>query len=390
MSTAVPPIVHSDRKGHIVELQSIRGIAAAVVLIGHSLNYFEVEPWFGRYKDMVNGHSSVVIFFVLSGFVLTQSLMDKPATLDTTLTFYVRRVFRIYPAIWIASLVGLIYLLFFHYRIPVGDKTAFELSRFRPDRMKPFFIIASLAGVFTFLLPQLWTVFVELIASVIMPPMAFLARRRRALFWALAVLLGVGSFTLVGFTPFAVGVYLVDFAIGAAICVLPEAARRLFRMPNWAATVCLVVLAIVLLQFRLYFDVKYDDPLMQLIEAVCAAAIISFFVHGGATVGVLCSKPMSFLGDISYSLYLLHYPVLCFVAMGEWLVLQHFGLHISGVLMAVIVASTTFVVTIPLASLSYTYVEKPGIRVGSSVVRKLKQMATRRQGLEAPVQPTSV
>ena len=61
-----------DQQGHIVELQSLRGIAACAVMIGHALVYYETPDWFRDIALLANGRAAVVIFFVLSGYVLTR------------------------------------------------------------------------------------------------------------------------------------------------------------------------------------------------------------------------------------------------------------------------------------------------------------------------------
>ena len=60
------------RSGQIIELQSLRGIAALTVAIGHALTYYYATSSYG--SMVLNGRGAVVVFFVLSGYVLTRSL----------------------------------------------------------------------------------------------------------------------------------------------------------------------------------------------------------------------------------------------------------------------------------------------------------------------------
>lgn len=63
---------------HAVELQSIRGLAALVVVVHHCTFYFRYDPSvkYG-FEVALNAHAAVVSFFVLSGFVLTRSWGKK-------------------------------------------------------------------------------------------------------------------------------------------------------------------------------------------------------------------------------------------------------------------------------------------------------------------------
>ena len=90
-------IVLRDRSGHIVELQSLRGIAATAVLFGHVIGYYTIPDWLVILGKFSNGRAAVVVFFVLSGYVLTRSLRSSNFDLGAVTRFYVQRWFRIYP-----------------------------------------------------------------------------------------------------------------------------------------------------------------------------------------------------------------------------------------------------------------------------------------------------
>src|ERR1700736_6060141 len=73
-TTTLPLANHGvlrDHSGHIVELQSLRGIAATAVLFGHVIGYYAIPDWLIFLGKLSNGRAAVVVFFVLSGYVLT-------------------------------------------------------------------------------------------------------------------------------------------------------------------------------------------------------------------------------------------------------------------------------------------------------------------------------
>jgi peptidoglycan/LPS O-acetylase OafA/YrhL len=88
----------------ISSLDGLRGIAIAMVLFDHiqgSLN--NNQP---LYRWTRTGYHGVLIFFVLSGFLITQKMMDGGRDLKS---FYLRRLFRLMPAAWtfLGSMIAL-------------------------------------------------------------------------------------------------------------------------------------------------------------------------------------------------------------------------------------------------------------------------------------------
>ena len=182
--------------GQITELQSLRGIAAATVMIGHCLISYGPSALLIGLSEVLNGQAAVAVFFVLSGYVLTCSLQRGRFDRDAVLGFYVRRGFRLYPAIWVASAFGLAYLFALHWQIPPDRAGPLIEQSFRPDRFDTLHIVASIAGMTTFIIPQLWTIFVEIVASAATPCIAFVALYRRQWFACTLGLALLMSFTI--------------------------------------------------------------------------------------------------------------------------------------------------------------------------------------------------
>src|SRR5262245_42816924 len=112
-------------------------------MVGHALIYYDTAAWFHQLSLLANGRGAVVIFFVLSGYVLTRSLRSSLFDRDSVLRFYVQRFFRIYPAIWVASSLGLFYIFFLHWQIPIEHPGPLISGQFREDRFDALHIVAS-------------------------------------------------------------------------------------------------------------------------------------------------------------------------------------------------------------------------------------------------------
>jgi len=358
-----------DRSGHIVELQSLRGIAATAVLFGHVIGYYSIPDWLGDIGKLSNGRAAVVIFFVLSGYVLTRSLRASTFDLPAVARFYWQRWFRIYPAIWPASLLGLGYLVMLHWQIPVDNIGPSFGRYFRTDRYDSLHIIGSFAGVQAFLLPQLWSIFVEIVASIAMPGIAFVALHRPRWMPQLLIIAAVVSFAI-QHSPYDICLYFMDFIVGAALAM-----HLLPAVPfPWLVPVCLVALSATL-----FLPLSYVSPTAHLVETFFSAMVISVLIS--TPIFWLRSRFMKFIGDISYSIYLLHFVVFCFIAK----VFALAQLNLNTVAMTVLLAGATYAVTIPLAWLSYEYVERPGVGLGKAILNRYSAKV----GLKRAHSPTS-
>jgi peptidoglycan/LPS O-acetylase OafA/YrhL len=88
------PVAAEGRSAHIAELDGIRGIAILLVLMVHFLR----SPGSGLWDEIVKtGWTGVDLFFVLSGFLITASLLTTRERSDYYTVFYVKRTLRIFP-----------------------------------------------------------------------------------------------------------------------------------------------------------------------------------------------------------------------------------------------------------------------------------------------------
>jgi peptidoglycan/LPS O-acetylase OafA/YrhL len=345
------------------QLQAIRGLAALLVAVGHCLGVFATPAWFSHLKNYSNGHAAVVMFFVLSGFVLT---LSQKASADSPASFYIKRLFRIYPAWIVACTVSLAYLALVHYRFPIADGSDWWTSRFLVQRFKPLFVLASYGGASAFLLPQGWTIAVELVASLLMPLVAYLAYRRRGLLYlamaaALVLSLTIGSHTVYGLLS-----YLVDFFLGAWLATPPG------RFVNWVrssaswSSYSLVLALVVLISYRVTFPAPggeldaaaYNDGFSQGVEALCCVWILAFLIYGARASRWLDAGGLARLGEVSYSFYLLHVPIMC--ALATLVAYAPLG----PVLRSLLLLAVTLPISFAVAMVSYRWIERPGIALG--------------------------
>lgn len=368
----VPDIANGSR--HIVELQSLRGIAASVVVVFHCMLYYGTPNQFGLIRDILfNGQGAVVIFFVMSGFVLGRSLINQKFSYLSVATFYLKRAFRIYPALWVASSISLGYLMFIHYKSPHPFASMWFLTRFKVERMRPLHIAASLAGMLAFLLPPLWTIFNEIVGSILLPFAARLSVKKN---YAI-ILTTTFLFLAVSFGPrtyYGFGLFLLDFQIGLDIALVVSSGRfsKWSGRKGWGAAFMIGAATLVcgrgLVAAVVAPNLWMFDPAMHLVELGAASVMIASITIGGLSLPLLRRPAFTLVGDYSYSVYLLHFPIMCLYAT----VIDRFiGSQNETVFWSLVLGALTLITVWFAAGVVYRAVEVPFIRLGRQACLRL-------------------
>jgi peptidoglycan/LPS O-acetylase OafA/YrhL len=315
-------------------LESLRGIAA-VSVVGYHV--------FGQFIDTnVTGMAPVVMFFVLSGFVLARSLANDPSAVD----FLRHRVFRLFPAA--TAVVLLLTVLYFRFGFFVGYEARFDAFNVLLNAMM---IRHNINGV-------MWSMTVECVATPLILASAWGFERWgfRPLAVLIAVLFGlsfVGPYVhlLGGFTNLAP---LYAFVAGVLLHFRGKViADRLTPSTGWLLASAGIAL------FCFCGSRKQTAPIIAL-ECVSSAVLVLLIAFQPALglFGTLDLFIIRFYGRISYSFYLLH-PI------GIVLALRSF--EASGPLSLIAIAATTVLaiaITTPMAWLSWRFVELPFVALG--------------------------
>jgi peptidoglycan/LPS O-acetylase OafA/YrhL len=376
-------------------LESIRGLAALSVVFVHCLGVFRSTAHaaglggiaYSLFVDAFNGRNAVVLFFVLSGFVLCESVRGDIISLRLFLAFIVKRAFRIVPVAYAALAFATLYL--FLFAPPPGRALEESAEWFLRGFQRP--TLTLLLANFTFLSNQIvvvyWTLYVELMASLLFVP----------LFW----LSGLGGWAA---------------QIGVQIALL-LISYRFAGQPGWLHLLWLPVLPAILTYFFCFhlgilvnrLRHQFDDRTMQSgsrgvqAEVIDLAAVtfgvyvlseITPIAYNGDAVEIVleafgscllvygCSSPRSrlldatlgriairYLGQLSFSIYAIHIVVLkpVFVLIVLWLGVYFATSPLLGPLLALAIVVP---ISITLAHLMHGLVEVPGIRLGRLLVSR--------------------
>ena len=372
-------------EGRFGSLDSLRGIAALMVLTFHCWKIGllpEPSGWavyllrWTPLNWLVTGRPWVILFFVLSGFVLALVLDRAGSGQGGPGGFVLRRCCRIYPPFAAAILFSaLLWMIVRPEPIPALSVWFNDLAWTDPPTPKlisEHLLMTGIAGHDS-LNPVMWSLVYELRISIVFPLLWLLVRRwpRASLAGALLVHvmagLAVGCEGRPDCTPFRgqdlldsfvlTGYFAVFFVAGMVIArdrhLITSWLRGLSRW--WIAMLSIAAIYSVILPY-----VPRLTPVLpaDLSFGLGSALMIALALGSPAWSRVLHLRPLLWLGRVSYSLYLTHNIVL--LAVVHLLYPEINGLP----LLALVVLASLLV-----AEISYRMVEAPSIWLGRQVSR---------------------
>ncbi len=287
------------RSASIPSLDGIRAISIALVILSHAAGFEKGRSFL--YKLLCfHGPLGVRIFFVISGFLITTLLMKERSSVGviSLAKFYARRAIRILPA-FLAYVAAVFLLRQFGVISFASADLAYALT-----------YTVNYAPAMSWWLGHLWSLSVEEQFYLLWPLMMRLfSLRICAGIAAVSIFLGV----LVGLFHRATGVTLAQGTAFPLVCgsiasgclgalFYPKIRHTLESL--WVALVCVAGLP-----FVFYFDTVFTGSwsrlvliVSDLILTLCVLRLVT--VYDGPVGKLLNSKPLVWIGKLSYSLYL--------------------------------------------------------------------------------------
>jgi len=368
------PVIVDDPKLHNRQLTSLRGIACLVVLLGHVVQVINYrQPPLGSVEQLMreavagglNAEGAVLFFFVLSGCVLAMSLNNlSQLNGRAILGFYVKRIFRLYPLLWLATGLAVVSVIAARH-LPTTGIFIGWLTQNLHARISPTHIVLSLFGVWTKYDGPMWSLRVELIYSGLFPAIYMLIKSVHSRGWLIAALLMVALLPAV---PSQLGTaFGLSFALGALIPMLPRRAGRYHGVLAMIALLALLYDRLLLGMFHPR-DIVYD-----LIETLASFVIIREVYVYGYRYRFLLARPVAWLGELSFSIYLLHLPILLLIFSA---IEYYFGIRPlldHSIATPLVLGFLTGAITICISAVTYQYIELPlhniGRRFGAQIAR---------------------
>ncbi len=332
-------------------LDALRGIAALSVLLYHVLGL--AIPEFDGLKTTVFhlGNFGVLLFFICSGFVITNSLETK----QSLGRFWRQRFFRLYPLYWTCLLVA----------VTLGMLNLMELQP--PWYEQPLVLtLMNLTMFHNFLgyhhmIGGIWTLTVEMSFYIVVSMLFTLRLLRRPVFLGIGFLGAALLLEVLRLLPEG----LPNLPAFFALMLTGAALRHRIEGRIEAAPVALAVGLIFL-----YTWVLGIAGFMQLADVLAWNFALICFIVTMQLRHLPTPRVLIRLGIISYSLYLMHLLVLGVVDLGNlWVnIIVQTGLSIG------------------VAALTYRWIERPGIALGAWLERRLvARLTARRTGADGIV-----
>jgi len=324
MNTPVAPVSgFSDSKTHYPILDGLRGVAAIVVVIFHILETFSGGD---HVKQIINhGYLAVDFFFVLSGFVIGYAYDDRWNRMSLG-GFFKRRLIRLHPMIIIGMLIGAITFYFQDsaffpaiHTVPAWQVIGIMLIGFTLLPVPPSMDIRGWNEMHPLNGPA-WTLFFEYIANILYA--LILRKLPNKILALLAVIAGAALIHLAVTGPQGdvIGGWSLDatqLRIGFSRLLYPFFAglllSRVIKPGQYtnAFAGCSLLLVAILAFPRLG---GHDQGWMNgLYDSLIIIAVFPMIVYWGASGKVkegASSRLVKWLGDISFPLYITHYPVI--------------------------------------------------------------------------------
>lgn len=355
-----------EAKKKILSIEAIRGFAAIYVMLGHIVLLFQPYVFFPEYKFICKtifgyGHQAVLLFFIVSGFSITYSssninIYDKYKIKE----YLFKRFRRIYPLFFIALLISLSIL-------PISGAQ----SDIKRDILSFFFITDTAPGSIVDPIPTnfpIWSLSYEVVYYLLFP-LLVLAWQKKGRVNTFLIVLFTGVVTgLVGFLGWPNHIFnvLQYYWIWIAGAMLAEAYinRRRFHfkylygllvsslafmltiekipiVSDWCWSLFFLILFVsffvderlvkakerliniiigfaslgICYSFTNFSEIVYHKELIKsIIIAIAGISLILYFLPTYISKKLVrfLMKPFVMTGSFSYSLYIIHWPIIMF------------------------------------------------------------------------------
>ena len=322
----------ADTKPHYELLDGLRGVAAILVLFYHifeGFSFAEVTNGDGDgiIRVLNHGHIAVDFFFILSGFVISYAYDDRWKKMSTW-QFFKRRLIRLHPMLVMGAIIGT--MAFAIVGFEKWDGTTAPMGWVMTAMLLTMFMIPAVPGVpyevrgngemFPLNGPA-WSLFFEYIGNILY---ALIIRRLSTKMLAILTVISgclhawffvgnISGYDMVGVgwtideINFWGGLVRMLFPFTMGMLLARTFKPRKIKGAFWICSIMLIALFSVP-----YIPSEGNISTNSLYEVVCIATIFPFIVWVGAC-GISSGKTAKInrqLGEISYPLYIVHYPIM--------------------------------------------------------------------------------
>lgn len=363
----------NDKRRYMPGIDGLRAIAVIGVILYH-LNI----PWFP------GGFSGVTVFFVLSGYLITDILIDEwnQNHKINYLHFMIRRLRRLAPALLVMIFIITLTVIFTNHPSFEKVRSDFLPSLFYVTNWWYIFHEVSYFESFGPASPftHIWSLAIEEQFYLIWPlavilGCTFLKRKRlRAMAILIGVVLSAGLMAFLyipGEDPsrvyYGTDTRAFSLLLGAALAIVWPSQRLSKTLPKHASIVLEFVgvsgllLIIIMFSTTSQFDESHYQGGMLLLSIITTLVVAALAHPASKLAQWLSVKPLKWIGGRSYGIYLWHYPIIVLTTP----IVNTDGINIWRITLQI---AATFLIS----ALSYRYVEVP-IRAGRLKLTTIKR-----------------
>ncbi len=367
-------------------LDGLRGLAALWVIVGHTLHFTKF------YIPIIyQPEFAVDLFMMISGFLMFYQAKNREAAepfsepKNWTL-FWIRRYFRIAPVYYMTlAIVWLTGPLLLEWHLLISKEI--RASAYTDQSLDNLFThLTFVFGVLPYYhirtpLPD-WSLGLEMQFYALFP-FIVLAMMRFGKIATVLILIGfslalwalfpafMGAFKLASFLFLKINIFLAGILIAAALFC-----EKKYVWPH-------IIGAMAIVGIHLFTKFGISSSVFRIFMT---AGFVLLAVHHRMELPVIVSntigwfgrmlgtKPFHMLGEISYGIYLYHLLIL--IPVAGYVISTHGG-NLSPLAITLIVLFVTLLLTAAVAIFSYFAIEKPGIQLGRSIVKKIWRQAVK-------------
>ena len=290
----------------------MRGLAILLVVFYHNfgfINYF-FFGWLG-----------VDLFFVLSGYLITNILITTRPQKKFITNFYIRRALRIFPLYYLSLIIFLVIIPRIQYLD--ANFSYYVSNQFWFWVYCQNWLLILKPTNDTNLLHHFWSLAVEEQFYFLWPPFFFLIGNHKRLLIILASLLiclvsfrvfiwiyKIGELAYFNFYTFT---RIDGICIGCIVALLQMINSKFLN--SYRPVIILIFACFNFLFYFINLNSRFNFPYLALIGYTTFSMLFGLLVYEGVQGGnnfiqtIFCWKPLMYLGKISFGLYIFHWPV---------------------------------------------------------------------------------
>jgi len=348
----------NNRTNRYGSIDGLRGYLALSVFVHHfMLTWYwkNTGHWYRPHELYFQniGIIGVMMFFMITGFLFTSKLIKDKGKINWV-KLYKSRFYRIYP-LYIFIIILISFVVFFY-----TDEAVKNYAKLANDYFKWFVFHGEnihthnhtsliIAGVD-------WSLKYEWLFYLFLPILAFLLMFNR---WILAILAIVSiSFFLQDYEIFTITtIHLTYFVVGVVAAFLytkKEKFKDFINLPIITMFILFLLGKAIFSEHIFYKNVYYYTPILYVSIFFIAVAL------GNDIFGFLKHKASILLGEISYSIYLMHGFIIYFI----YTIIEPIDLKtITSLEHTYMMPFLVFIVVL-ISTKTYLYIEAPAIRFG--------------------------